>query len=435
MIPTRRTLMLLAAGIPIAALGAAAGIASIGLLYDLIIALAALASWYLAPSTKGLKVLRRFDPVLSVRVPNRVLLSIENDGVECIRGRLRDEPPPDFEVDQQEFVFQIAPQKLQEFSYNVTPYVRGGDFFRGTYLRLECPLGLVEKQVKLHTEQPVRVYPNVLALREFDLLKQQGRLREIGIRRSRIRGLGTEFESLREYAEGDDYRKIDWKASARRGKLVVRQFEQERNQVVMVVVDVGRHMLAEVDGVRKLDRTLDATLMLTHAAVSAGDNVGLLVYGDVVRRYIPPRKGRRQMGVVIDALHDLMAEPIESDMMGAISYLASRWKRRSLLVVFTDIDCPPRAKEVAAALGTVSNRHLTVVARVSDPQLKEGYDAPVTGAEAWYRRSASAILIEDRRKAGMLLGASGIESLEAEPDDLSNALVSFYFAAKDRSLI
>ncbi|MBI1756822.1 MAG: DUF58 domain-containing protein [Fimbriimonas ginsengisoli] len=435
MIPTRRFWLAIGIGIPIGAVAAQLGSPYLMLAYDGALILAAWATYLLAPTGKDLIVRRKFDPVLSARVANRITLSLENDGGASVSLIVRDEPPPDFKVDGNERDVRLAPGKQQDFSYWVTPIERGGDFFRGTFLRVRCPLGLAFKQIRLPTEQPVRVYPNVLALREFELLKQQGRLKEIGIRRSRSRGLGTEFESLREYAEGDDFRKIDWKASARKGKLVVRQYEQERNQAVMIVVDVGRHMLAEADGVRKIDRAVDACLMLTHAAVSSGDNVGLLVYGDMVRRYIPPRKGRSQEGFVLEAVHDLLAEPIESDPIRAMAYLGSRWKRRSLLVLFTDLEDADRAKTLTAAFGPLARRHLALIARVSDPKLKEAFDAPLEDLPALYKRAAADMLLADRRMASLVLNTAGIHNLEAEPDELSASLVSFYFAVKERALI
>lgn len=435
MVPTRRFWLLVAFGIPVAAVSLQQGSPLLGIAYDVGLVLAAWITVLLAPSAKSLRFERRFDPVLSVRVPNRVEITVANEGAVGVQMLLRDEPPPTFRTSDNERRLEIAPGKEQEFSYSTTPFERGGDYFRGTFLRIVCPLGLVWKEAKLPTEQPVRVYPNVLALKEFDLLKQKGRLRELGIRRSRQRGLGTEFESLRDYAEGDDFRKIDWKASARRGKLVVRQFEQERNQVVLICIDVGRHMLAEVDGVRKLDRALDAALMLTHAAVSGGDLVGLLVYADVVTRYIPPKKGRNQMGVIIEAIHDLVAEPLESDPMAAMSYLASRWKRRSLLVAFTDLDDPDSAREMVTFFGPLARRHLALLARVSDPRLGALYNQPLEDVADFYERAAASLLTTDRREATVILNAAGIHNLEADPDDLSAALVSFYFQVKERSLL
>ena len=435
MVPTRRFWLLVALGIPIAALGAQVRAPLFGLVYDVALVLAAWVTLALAPSPKSLRVTRKFDPGRSVRVSNKIEVTVVNDGTQMVSMLIRDEPPPSFSTLDNEKSMSMRPGFEQDFSYSTTPFDRGGDYFRGTFVRIQCPLGLVLKEAKLQTEQPIRVYPNVLALREFDLLKQKGRLRELGIRRSRMRGLGTDFESLREYAEGDDFRKIDWKASARRGKLVVRQFEQEKNQCVLICIDVGRQMLEEVNGVRKLDRALDACLMLTHAAANAGDLVGLLVYADTVIRFIPPRKGRNQMGVIIEAIHDLVAEPIEPDPLAAMSYLSSKWKRRSLLVAFTDLDGPDGARKMVSGFGPLARRHLALVARVSDPKLNELYNQPLNDLPAFYERAAADMMMSDRRTVSAILGSAGIHNLEAEPDDLSAALVSFYFTVKERSIL
>jgi uncharacterized protein (DUF58 family) len=435
MIPTKRLWLLLAAGILVAAGGALLGAPLLGLFYDIALAIAAYVTLRLAPNGKDLRLIRSFDPVLSVRVANKIGVRLSNEGLETMRVRVRDEAPERCVAEGNEFGVTLPAGGEKNLSYTVVPTERGDDQFQGTYLRIACPLGLVEKEVRLETEEPVRVYPNVLALREFDLLKQQGRLKEIGIRRSRLRGLGTEFESLREYTEGDDFRKIDWKASARRNKLVVRQYEQERNQVVMVVVDIGRHMLAEVNGVRKLDHVLDSLLMLVNAAAVAGDQIGLLVYAETVRRYIPPAKGRNQVGMIIEAVHDLIAEPVESDGAAAFSYLGTRWKRRSLIVSFTDVLDADRAKDVASSLGPLSRRHLVLLARVDDPKLREVLEKPVDDVPSMYKKTAARMLRTDANAAQSVLQTAGIHTLEAEPQDLAAALVSYYFAVKEQALL
>ena len=435
MVPTKRFWLIAALGIPFAALAAFGGQPLIAVAYDVILILIAYGSTFLAPSADRLKLSRRFDSVLSVRASNKITLILENEGAETIRGTLRDEPPPYFEVTQREFPVEISSRRPVEIVYHVRPIERGAESFRGSYLRIDCPLGLAVKEVRLDTEEPVRVYPNVLALREFDLLKQQGRLKELGIRRTSTRGLGTDFESLREYGEGDDYRKIDWKASARRGKLVVRQFEQERNQCVMLCIDMGRHMLSEVNGVRKLDHVLDALLMITNAAALAGDFVGLLVYADTVRRYIPPRKGRSQVGMIIEAVHDLVAEPVESDPVAAFSYLVTRWKRRTLLINFTDYEDPDRAKDLVVAYGPMARRHLALICRVQDPRLDEVLNTNVKDIDDMYRKAAANMLMSDRKTATSLITSAGIYNLDAEPQDLAAKLVTFYFNVKARSLL
>jgi uncharacterized protein (DUF58 family) len=198
---------------------------------------------------------------------------------------------------------------------------------------------------------------------------------------------------------------------------------------------VGRHMLAEVDGVTKLDHALDSCLMLAHAATLSGDFVGLLVYAESVRRYIPPRKGRNQLGVIIEAIHDLAAEPVESDEAAAMAYLARRWNRRSLLVGFTDIDSEDRARSVCAAMGPVARRHLALLVRVSDPRVRELLHAPVHETHDMYRKAASIWVQSDRRAAESVLATHRIHSLESEPQDLAASIVSYYFMVKERSLL
>jgi hypothetical protein len=243
--------------------------------------------------------------------------------------------------------------------------------------------------------------------------------------------MGTEFESLRDYQIGDDVWKMDHKATARRGKPIVRQFEQERNQSVILVVDLGRHMLAEANGVRKLDHVLDSLLMVAHAAASAGDAVGLLVYAESVRTFIPPRKGRSQVGALIEAAHALVAEPLESNHFQAAAYLDARWSRRSLVIWFTDVEDEDRANELGKALSGFGRRHLLALARVLDPTLRELRQRPTAELIDRYRRYAAGILLDEREESMRILRHRGFETLEAEPQDLAAALVGFYFRIKD----
>jgi uncharacterized protein (DUF58 family) len=216
---------------------------------------------------------------------------------------------------------------------------------------------------------------------------------------------------------------------------MVRQFEQERNQAVILCIDAGRHMLSEVNGVRKLDHVLDSLLMLANAAAMAGDQIGLIVYSDSVKRFLPPRKGRAQIGMVIEACHDLVAEPVESDLIGAIGYLSRRWNRRSLMVNFTDCDDPDRARHVLTALGPISRRHLTLLCRINDGRIEEVTSAPTKTVADMYGKAAAALLADDRNAALSMLTSAGVHVLDAEPQDLAAKLVNYYFSVKERSLL
>lgn len=432
--PTTRFWWLAAAGVPFAALAVAARAPLAAVAYDVGLVGLAYATARFGPDPRKLRVTRRRDPVLSVRRPNHVVLRIENEGDQAMTVRLRDEPPPHWPASEREFDATVKPGRIVERDYHVTPPERGADHFRATFVRLRCPLGLVDRQETLDTREEARVYPDVLALKEFGVLRQAGRLREMGIRRSRQRGQGTEFESLRHYTEGDDFRDVDWKATARRGEPIVRRHEAEKNQAVIVVLDLGRAMLAEADGVVKLDRALDSLLMLAQAAALAGDQIGLMAYDDKVRLWIPPAKGRAQVGLMIRGAHDLQASPVASDPVGAFASLGAKWKRRALVVVFSDADDAAAAGPLAIALGPLSRRHRVLLCRVADPKLAAARKAPLETPDGMYVRAAAALLDDDRRVAGGVLSGAGVRVLEADPEELAAVLVGAYLDARVEGL-
>jgi uncharacterized protein (DUF58 family) len=390
----------------------------------------AVAAWMLTPRANALVVCRQMDKVLSVRADNPIKLAITNKGAVPINLLIREEAPGDFWVEKREFRFKLESGQTRDVTYYVRPRRRGDYFFRDSFVRILSPFGLVYRQETVLTREVVRVYPNVLALREFDLLKQKGHLRQIGIRRARLRGVGTEFESLRDYTRDDEYRRIDWKATARTNKFIVRDFEAEKNQPVILAVDFGRLMLAEAESVEKLDYVLDAALMLANAVSNANDQLGLLVYGDQVERWIPPGRGKKQVGNVIEALHALVAEPISSASADAFSYLAARWKRRSLLIIFSELQDPEEARQLARVLGPLTKRHVVLVVTVRDPGLRAQLEAPLSTITGMYLRTAASQFNEDRITAQRLLNEHGIRALDCEPKELAAALVNYYMDTK-----
>lgn len=404
------------------------------IVYDVLLVVVFVICAKLAPRASSIDLIRRHDPVLSVRTSNTVTLQIENNDARTIQLKVRDEPPEFCKTVGNETELTIGSGRLHEWRYTLTPMRRGEGKFAGTFVRVLAPLGLAWVERRIDNEEAIRVYPNVKALRDFDLLKQRGKLSAMGVRRTRKRGLGTEFESLRDYNE-DDFRHIDWKSSARRGKLVVRQFEQEKNQAVVIAIDVGRRMLSEVGGVTKLDYALDASLMLMHAAQDAGDQVGLLVFNDAVQRYIAPRKGRAQTAALLNAIHDLQAEPVESDYVRALGYFSAKWKRRSFFVLFTDCDDAEESRSLISGLKAISARHLVIVVRVADPGLRELLVLSPETESMLYDRAAATWFETSRRHARVMLQAAGLRNLESEPQSLIGALVSSYWQVKETSAI
>lgn len=420
---------------PLALLGLAIpGVERLVLPYDLALLGAFVITGRMAAKTQAVTVRRKLDAVLSVRAPNRVTLEVENGSALPTKLRVLDEVPELFSASGNVARLSLKPRETQSFTYQVVPRERGRDGFRGTFVRIEALLGLAYVQKKLDTEETVKVYPNVKSAQDFELLKQKGRLKEIGLRRSRSRGLGREFESLREYND-DDFRFIDWKSTARRGKLVVRNFEQERNQAVIVVLDLGRHMLGEVSGVAKVDHALDAALLLFHTAERAGDLVGLYAFNDSVQAYLSPKRGRAQVAAVLDAAYDLRAEAVQPNYAKAFTYLAQKWKRRSLVVVFTDAENSDQAEELASALNSIRRHHLLLVVRVKDSRIEELTQLPVTERDSLFSRASATIYEADRRQAEAVLAMAGISTIESEPETLPAALVAAFLHVKERALL
>lgn len=432
LVPTKRFWLLVGLGIPIIFLATAIGLWWFAWFYNLALLAALLITFYFGPNSKDLRFRRRMDAVLSVRARNRIRIELEYEGDLKLSGVIRDEFPATFLADQPETPVRIDPGHKFTYDYFLMPPERGEEFFRATFLRLDCPFGLVQKQIRLNTEQEVKVYPNILALREFQLLNQQGRLREVGVRKSRMKGMGSEFESLREYSEGDDFRKIDWKATARRGKVIVREYEVERNQAVILCVDCGRHMMAEIDGVRKLDLVLDSVLMLIQSALAAGDNVGLLAYGADIISYIPPKKGHRQLGILLNAMYNLVAEPVESDPVRAFGYLTGRHKRRSLIINFTAVEDRDQARDVITSFGTFTRNHIALLGNINDPKFREILRDEPEDAETLFRFASAHFLTDERRQAATMLRTANINVLDSEPQDLAGDLVNFYLDVKSR---
>jgi len=384
------------------------------------------------PRAEAFRVKRLHERVLSLGAVNRVELLLEHTLTTPRRARLRDEPPPLCDYDQREFALTLLPSQPAEAVYHLTPRYRGEARFEDVFLRVEGQFGLVARDYRLPAREAVPIYPNLLQLREYELLRHRGRLQQMGFRQLRLRGQGSEFESLREYTPDDEFRKIDWKATARRGKPIVRDYQTERSQNVILMLDAGRNMLAEVEGKRKFDAVLNAALMLAYVAVQMDDKVGALVFADEVDLFSVPQRGRAQVGRLVEALHDAQPRLVEADYLYAATYLAKRWRKRSLIVLFTDLIDPDASRMVLHALRTLSRQHLCVAITVADPRLHAWSRQPTDTPAAFYRRAIATQTLSDRLAAMRTLERMGIHCIDADPDTLTAALVNYYLQVKAR---
>ncbi len=303
------------------------------------------------------------------------------------------------------------------------------------HLRVLGPWGLAWAQRTLDLSWQATVYPNLVGASLRTLPTQSQRRREAGFRSIRRIGEGRQFESLKEWVSGEDTRTIDWKATARRGKVMARQYEDERRQQVLLVIDAGRMLTAVVDGRPRLESVIEAALHLAHSAVEHDDNVGLLVFADTVQQYVPPARGRRALRAVLDALAAVEGKLVEPDYPAAFAYLATRNRKRALTVLFTDLIDRTASEALMAQAGTLRPRHLPLAVTLRDPGMERlATGRPATAAGA-FERAAAEELLQARTEALADLRGRGVLVLDVGPAGASAAVVDQYNRLKRRGLL
>jgi uncharacterized protein (DUF58 family) len=407
----------------------------LALALDAAVVLLCVLDFFSAPRASDVEVRRAVEPVLSSGVANPVRLELSLSGQRPVRGRVRDEVPPGQEVHGQEQPFSLTPRASRTtLSYSLTPPTRGDLRLGDVHLRLLGPLGLCARQVRVPASQDVKVYPDLTALTKeaLALAVASDAPAERTLRRS---AEGREFESLREYRTGDDYRTVDWKASARRGRTMVRVYQPERNQPVLLLLDCGRHMAGRVHGRRKLDHAVDAALRLAKVSLDAGDMVGVLAFASDVRAYLPPRKGHEHLRLLTESLYRAEAAFEESDYGRAYDFAFARSSRRSLVVLFTDLVDPDTSGTLLARTLALRPRHLPVVASLLDEELRAAaLDVPISVQDAYARQAASR-LEEDYQRTALTLRDAGALVVRAPAKGFGAAAVNTYLHVKARGLL
>ena len=441
-IPSARAAWLLALGLawPVLLGGGRAGLGSM-LAWDALVLSLVLVDWWRAPGAAAVQAERRLRQPLTAFTANPVSLRLRPAPGRPLRLLLADAPPPGFEATGHRRTLTLArgadPGEVL-VDYTVTPGARGRHAFGDLHLRLAGPLGLCWRPVRLPLGQAVSVYPDLgpgagLATADLAAIPELGRAG----RDSRFgRSEGREFASLRTYQPGDDLRSVDWKATARRGWPVVREWQPERNQTIWVLLDCGRNLGARLDdGRTRLDRAVEATLALARAAADRGDRTGLILFGAEVERVVPAEAGRTRLGPLAEALHLARSRPAEADVGAAFDALMARQRRRALVVIFTELGDPEATALLLARAGILRRRHLVAVASIADPDLVEAASARPAGEADAFARAAAERILAEREHSERRLTAAGVTVIHAAGADLPAAVVTRYVAVKERGLL
>lgn len=390
--------------------------------------------WSVQPRT--IAVERETEPQLSNGAPNRIRIRLRSSDPQQIRLRIRDDAPVSFEIDRRTHEDVVVPARGEVVvDYYARPRHRGTFHFGDVHLRMRTQLDLVERQWHARLARDVKVYPNLLEIRRYEVSVRRGLAYDAGLRRARIPGAGTVFERLREYVEGDDPRQISWTATARRGHPISVEYETERQQRVVILLDVGRMMASTIAGLTKLDHVVNTALMLAFVAITKGDEVGLLGYADSIVAYAPSRRGKGQFRRITEELRRLEPELTESDHRAAFSFLRQRSARRSLVVLFTDLIDEEASRALVSAIVDLAGNNLVLCVTLADPQV--GALAQVTPRSTieLYEKVVAGDVVESRARVLSILQRRGVHTIDVPAEQLTVATIQRYLELKRRALL
>ena len=446
--PTRRLALVVLLASPVwLASGTTWGAVAVGIALVLIVLLAA-ADLAAMPGRSALAVERETPPSLGLGdEPSAGRYLVRSAWPGRVRGALHDALPPAVARGGEAApAFVVAPGGEAELPFTIAGGARGVHPLGPVVLEVRGPLGLVRRFLRYEPADAVTVAPSIAAVRTLRLLALQHRLRDAGLRVLRRRGAGTSFAGLREYAVGDDPRHVDWKASARREALVTREFTVEQGQTVMIAVDAGRMMtqLAGADAAHPVSRfeyALSAALVLADVATHSGDSVGLLLFDDEVRAFVPPTRGRAALRAMREALIPAQATMAEPDYAAAFRTLATRHRKRSLFVLFTDVIDVRASQALIAHAARGAARHLPLVVALRNDALVAAA-APTPAAEAdtlstegLYERAAAEELLSARDGALRAMRRAGVSVVDVSPTAMTAAVVNRYLELKGRGAV
>ncbi|MGH9728345.1 MAG: DUF58 domain-containing protein [Candidatus Acidiferrales bacterium] len=387
------------------------------------------------PKPEQLEVRRIWGASVQLSVKSDVKLEIQNYGRSSVFAELLDDLPRSFRGDAPELAIPVPAGETASATYSVQPRERGDTRVGNVFLRCQSPWRVAERWASAALNQAVRIYPNIEESKRDTIYLIRSRQVALQARHKHLRGQGREFESLREYREGDEWRNICWSAVARRGKLITKTHQFERSQTVWLVLDTGRLLRTRVRGLTKLDYAVGAALALAQVALYSGDRVALLAYGRRVQQRLPAGRGPAHVRSLIEELAQVRSEEFEADHSHAAEVLLSIQKRRGLVVWFTDLAETAAMPDVIESASRLARRHLVLLTVISQPELRGLLESRPENDPEMYHYVAAQEIVHRREVLLRTLRQCGALTLEIEPAKVSSAVVNQYLLAKERGMI
>lgn len=400
------------------------------LAYNLVLLLLVVIDYKITPGKKSIEVIRECDKKFSLGVENNISLCIKNRSSSKIKVKVADEIPEYIESSDLNMEIIVNGFSDAKASYYVIPRKRGEYIFGNVHVKYSGILKLCSKYYRCESTESYKVYPNMRDLSRVDFRDLKKALVVDGVLRNKVYGIGTEFESLREYNIDDDYRKLNWMATARSNKLIVNNYDPEKNQHIYILMDSSRVMNSEINYIKKLDYAINASLMLAEFALKKGDLTGLLVFDSEIRRHVKPNKGIKHFQSIADSLYNIKEEFVSADYNMAMSYLYKNQRKRGLLCIFTELTNIEETKKIIKALKVYSAGYSPLVITIKDTGLNKILTKNIKDSDDVFDKIAADKFVQERQKMKKMLSASNIPCIDVEPDKLSIAIINKYLGMK-----
>lgn len=394
------------------------------------------------PRQQNFKARREMGHVATRGEKHPVTLAIDNRSTRAFRGFVCDDRPIGLQDDDARFPLEIPPQSRGNVHYSILPRHRGAFQLEHVHLLTESRWKLWRRFIRLDCLDSLRVYPALKQISRYAMYARLNRMSLLGVRRQRRIGTDNEFERLRDYAPDDQFRAIDWRATGRRLKLTVRDFQSNQSQRVIFMIDCGRMMVNQSGGQSLLDAAFDAALTLSFVTLAQNDQAGLLCFADGVLRWIPPASGRRQLNRMVHAVHDVHPRFVESRFDEAFNHLHRHCRKRTLVVVITNVIDDQNSSRLKAHVSNLVGRHLPLTVLLRDHELFdpaddfEASDTSETGDKtALFRAAAAADILLWRRQVLTDLRHQGVLTLDCFPEKMTAPLINEYMRIKSHHLL
>lgn len=385
--------------------------------------------------TDRVSVERDVGRVASINVKHDVVLTLINRSSTTVNLMLRDDVPLEYAPQPEQFAIRIGSQSRLRLEYSLKPTQRGKCVLRQVHVRLRSALGMWHRYYQIPLQTEIHIYPDMKQLSEYAVLARTNRLSLMGLRRTRKVGTDNEFERLRDYTPDDNYKRIDWRATTRRNKLTVKDFQANQSQRLIFLVDCGRMMTNRAGDLSLLDHALNSVLMLSYVALQQGDSVGLMSFSDTIHSYVPPRGGMKHTNALLHASFDRFPRLVESRYDEAFLHLSKCCRKRSLVILISNLLDEVNANQVVNHLTSLTGKHLPLGVLLRDQPLFDAVEGPYRDTPSLFRAAAAADIVNWRQQLLADLQHQGVLALDVAPNQLTAPLVNTYLDIKARHLL